>query len=159
MLATGGDLLPVVLVPDIHLENGVDNLEVAEHNVALEDFGLPLAVFWDVSFHAIHEEGGHFLDTAFLLEDFSDCVHVDARVLEADLFGRVEGAFRVGDNQISDDCDVVSLDADLLGVFQGQFNLAGFHKAGEVLLLHAAFLIYGHRDLDVKFLDQIAELF
>lgn len=65
------DLQAIVLVPFSEIEYGIDNVGLIE-NIPLEDLCLPRAIFRSVCFHAVNEEGTHFLEFASLAKDFSN---------------------------------------------------------------------------------------
>ena len=69
--AESSNLKTIVLVPFSEIEDSIDNVGLVE-NIPLENLSLPWTIFRSVSFHAVDEEGTHFLEFTSLTEDFSD---------------------------------------------------------------------------------------
>lgn len=134
LLAQRRDFGLVILVPDLHVEDGVDHLW-GSHHVEFEHLGLVDTVFGQVLPHAIEQKTGEFLDAVPPEEHIGDLVDVHVFVLLPQALSELEGSLGVDINHGVESGTHIDWGVCLLSILHGLFLHAHLHHHLDCLLV------------------------
>jgi hypothetical protein len=114
LLAQRSDLGSIVLVPDLHLEDGLSNVR-SHHQIELKNLGLPGSILGSIVSHAINEESGEFLNSVEREENLCNAMDIDRLVLGHEGFSNLKTSFGLRGDDVLEESDVVGSETGLVG--------------------------------------------